>query len=175
MLRETISKILGEGADVDMAIAIKKTINSYPQVSGAYDLVIHNYGPNTYNGSVHIEIPDTLSADELDRLIRKITEDVYAKHNIILTAIGVYSVNTKDEEAVKIREDIAKIVFDIEYIIGMHGFYLDKEDKKIRFDVVISFDASDRYEVYRLVCGKVKEAYPDYDFQIAMDMDFSEI
>ena len=41
------------------------------------------------NGSVHIEVPDTLSADDLDKLLRKVTADVYQKHDVILTAIGV--------------------------------------------------------------------------------------
>ena len=37
--------------------------------------------------------------DELDRLNRNITIEVYKKHNVILTAIGVYSFNTKDDNA----------------------------------------------------------------------------
>ena len=89
MLRETLSKILGERADADLAKAIKRTVVDYPEINGAYDLVLHNYGPDTYQGSVHIEVPDTLSADELDQLIRKVTEDVFAKHSVILTAVGV--------------------------------------------------------------------------------------
>ena len=89
MLRETLSKILGERADAELAHEIKETIQSYPQIDGAYDLVLHNYGPDAHNGSVHIEVPDTLSADELDRLTRAVTMDVLQKHNVILTAIGV--------------------------------------------------------------------------------------
>ena len=63
MLRETLSQILGERADAELAREIKAAVNSYPQISGAYDLVLHNYGPDSYNGSIHIEVPDTLSAD----------------------------------------------------------------------------------------------------------------
>ena len=57
----------------------------------------------------------------------------------------------------------------------MHGFYLDKEEKTIRFDIVVSFDAKDRSQVYREVCENVQNEYPDYSLQIAMDIDFSEI
>lgn len=84
MLGDTLSKILGERADAELARAIKTTINSFSEISGAYDLVIHNYGPDSYNGSVHIEVPDTLSADQLDQLIRRVTIDVYQRHNEIL-------------------------------------------------------------------------------------------
>ena len=175
MLRDTLSKILGERADAGLVLDIKKTIRSYPEVSGAYDLVLHNYGPDSYNGSVHIEIPDTLSADELDRLTRRIHADVYHKHNVILTGIGVYAFNTKDPEAAAARERITQIVTADPNVLQMHGFFMDKEEKTLRFDIVVSFDAADRREVYRKACENVQKEYPDYTLQVAMDMDFSEI
>ncbi len=174
MLKDTLSKILGERADAQLARDIKETINSYPQISGAYDLVMHNYGPDSYNGSVHIEVPDTLSADDLDKLIRKIAVDVYHKHNVILTAIGVYSVNTKDPEAAAARENVSRIVMSVPHVLQMHGFYLDKEEKTLRFDIIVSFDAANRDSVFNEVCEKVQKEYPDYTLQVVMDTDFSE-
>ena len=97
MLRDTISQILGERNDAELARAIKQTVTGFPDVQGAYDLVLNNYGPDTWNGSIHIEVPDTYSADRLDQLIREITMKVLREHRVILTAIGVYSTNTKDE------------------------------------------------------------------------------
>ena len=174
MLRDTLSKILGERADAELARQIKATVTGYPEISGAYDLVLHNYGPDSYNGSVHIEVPDTLSADDLDKLIRKITVDVIQKHNVILTAIGVYSINTRDAEAVEVREKVHSIVKQNPYVLQMHAFYLDKQEKTLRFDIVVSFDAPDRKQVYRDICESVQQAYPDYTLQLAMDTDFTE-
>lgn len=174
MLRDTLSKVLGERVSIELARDIKRTINSYPEISGAYDLIIHNYGPDSYNGSVHIEVPDTLTADKLDQLIRTVTIDVYKKHNVILTAIGVYSMNTKDPYAKAARQNVQSIVRENEYVLQMHGFYINTEEKTMRFDIVISFDAEKRSEVYREVCEKVAAAYPDYAIQIGMDTDFSE-
>ena len=174
MLRDTISQILGERADAKLARDIKETINSYPDVSGAYDLVLHNYGPDSFNGSVHIEVPDTLSADDLDKMLRKITVDVYQKHNVILTAIGVYSYNTKDPEAASARKKVAAIVRKNPYVLEMHGFYLDKAEKTLRFDIVVSFDAKDRKQVYQEVSESVQKEFPEYTLQIVVDTDFSE-
>ena len=174
MLRDTLSKILGERVDAELAREIKKTVMSYPEVSGAYDLVMHNYGPDSYNGSVHIEVPDTLSADDLDKLIRTITVDVYQKHDVILTAIGVYSVNTKDPEAVQARERVREIAMSHAHVMQLHGFYLDKGEKAMRFDIVVSFDAPDRSAVYRDVREEVQRAFPEYTLQVAMDTDFTE-
>jgi cation diffusion facilitator family transporter len=174
MLGDTLSKILGERVDEELARNIKKKVTSYPEISGAYDLVIHNYGPDSYNGSVHIEVPDTLSADDLDKLIRKVTVDVYHEYDVILTAIGVYSINTRDPEIAADRERVRQMVMETPYVLQMHGFYMDKEEKTLRFDFVVSFDAEDRREVYRQVCEKVQNEYPDYTLQVAMDTDFSE-
>ena len=174
MLSETLSKILGERADAGLAREIKTTVGSHPEISGVYDLVLHNYGPDSYQGSVHIEVPDTLSADDLDKLIRKVSADVYQKHHVILTAIGVYSYNTKDPEAAEAREKVARLAAEDPCVLQMHGFYLDKAEKTIRFDIVVSFDAKDRRQVYRDVCERVQQAYPDYTLQVAMDTDFSE-
>ena len=175
MLRETLSKILGEHADAELAREIKQTVAGFQEVTGAYDLVLHDYGPDAYNGSVHIEVPDTLSADELDRLTRKVTAEVYHKHDVLLTAIGVYSYNTKDPEAVRAWETVHELVHAEPYVLQMHGFFMDREEKILRFDIIISFDAADRRQVYRDACEKVQKEYPDYTLQAAMDIDFSEI
>ena len=174
MLRETISHILGERNDSELAMGIQKTVLSFPDVQGAYDLVLNNYGPDTWNGSIHIEVPDTYSADRLDQLIREITMKVLCEHHVILTAIGVYSVNTKDEESIRARERVREIVFSHENVRQMHGFYLLKEQKTMRFDIVISFEAKDRRAVYSDVVSDVQKAFPDYELQVAMDTDFTE-
>ena len=174
MLRDTLSKILGERVDAQLAAEMKATIRENPEVRGAYDLILHDYGPDLYNGSVHIEVPDTMTADELDRLNRKITREVYDKHGVALTAISVYSYNTKDPEAAEARNRVSRIVTADPYVREMHGFYMDKIEKRMRFDVVVSFDAEDREKVYREVCEKVQKEFPDYKLLIAMDADFSE-
>ncbi len=174
MLQETISKVLGERADSKLSNAIKKTVRSFKDVSGAYDLVLNNYGPDSFNGSIHIEIPDTYSAGDLDELTRAITKEVYEKHKVILTAVGIYSVNTSNDNSAQIRDNINRIALANEYVIQLHGFYINKITKTIRFDMVISFDAPDRIKVLEEVSRQIKEVYPEYQLEIAIDIDFSE-
>lgn len=174
MLRDTISKILGEHNDLELARQIRQTITGFDGVQGVYDLVLNNYGPDNWNGSVHIEIPDTYTADQVDQLIRDITMKVLCDHHVLLTAIGVYSTNTKDPDVIRIRQAVQKIVFAHEHVRQMHGFYVLKDRKEMRFDVVISFDAGDRHAVYKEVIEDVQRAFPDYQLQVALDTDFSE-
>ncbi|MDO4620442.1 MAG: cation diffusion facilitator family transporter [Lachnospiraceae bacterium] len=173
MIRETLSKILGDRADVDFANQIKATVRSFPEVSGAYDLVLHDYGPDRFNGSIHVEVPDSLSINDLDQLNRDIETTVYQDHGVILTAIGVYAVNTKDPETVRVREEVRSLVMGIDHVLQMHGFHYDPEKKNLRFDVVIAFSAGNRGAVWRKVCETVADAYPGYTLQIAADTDFN--
>lgn len=174
MLRDTISKILGERNDTELAKGIHETVMSFPDVQGAYDLVLNNYGPDTWNGSIHIEVPDTYSADRLDLLIREITAKVLEKHHVVLTAIGVYSVNTKDENIIQAQQKVQDIVLAHEHVKQMHGFYMREDPKTMRFDVVISFDAKDRKAVCREVTESVQKEFPDHELQVTMDTDFAE-
>ncbi|MCR5176028.1 MAG: cation diffusion facilitator family transporter [Anaerovibrio sp.] len=174
MLKETISKILGERNDPELGKSIRKTIAGFPDVRGAYDLILNNYGPDTWQGSVHIEVPDTYDSIQLDKLQRDIMDKVYAEHNVLLTAIGVYAFNTRDEEVIKVEKAVRKIVTSYPYVRQIHGFYLNKEEKTIRFDLVISFNVDDRYAAFDEVVDHVKKEFPDYKCLIFIDTDFAE-
>ncbi len=174
MIRETLSHILGERPDAKKAMAVKAVVNSFPEVSGAYDLVLHNYGPDMLTGSVHIEVPDEMKVSELDKLEREITEAVLVQCNVVLTGISIYSKNTSDDELQSMLNKIRRVVMEHEHIIQMHGFYANPEKKEMRFDIVVGFEASDRDELYRHVVEDVQKMYPDYDLRVGFDADLSD-
>ena len=174
MIIETISKLLGEAGDAELGHKIRSTVLSFEGVEGAYDLVLNNYGPDAYSGSIHIAVPDTYTAWDIDDLIRDIQIKVYKEHNVILQAVGVYSINTKDKEVAAIEDEITQIAIHTEYVKQIHGFHMNSKNKVIRFDVVVSFDANDRTAVQREIVKKCKEKYPDYTFQVAVDTDYFE-
>jgi len=175
MIRNTISQLLGERNDPELAREVRKTIEDFPGVEGAYDLVLNNYGPDTWNGSIHIEVPDTYTADKLDQMIRDIQLEVYFKHQIILTAIGVYSINTQDPYVIAMHKKLKEIVFSHKYVTQLHGFYVDKSEKTIRFDVVISLDADDRLKIFEGVVKDVESKFPEYEIEAFPDVDFTGV
>lgn len=175
MLSDTVSKLLGEPGDVQLLQDIKKTVCEFPGVRGAYDLILHNYGPDTYSGSIHIEVDDDFKIDRLDELTREIMVAVNQKYHVLLTAVGVYSVNTKDEDTIRLKEEIGKLVLAHKFVKQIHGFYYSKKEQSVRFDVVISFDAESRQAVFAEVYEELKAKYPNLQFALAMDMDYGEI
>ncbi|MDU7411977.1 MAG: cation diffusion facilitator family transporter [Anaerococcus sp.] len=175
MIRNTISQLLGERNDPELAREVRKTVEDFPGVEGAYDLVLNNYGPDTWNGSIHIEVPDTYTADKLDQMIRDIQLEVYFKHQIILTAIGVYSINTQDPYVIAMHKKLKEIVFSHKYVTQLHGFYVDKSEKTIRFDVVISLDADDRLKIFEGVVKDVESKFSEYEIVAFPDVDFTGV
>ena len=174
MLRETLSQILGEQAEIELAVKIKSVAASFPQVRGVFDLILNNYGPDSYNGSLHVEVADTMTADAIDQLIRAISMKVYKETGVFLTAVSIYSCNTKDPAVVRMREKIEKTLLAHENISQVHGFYADLARKTIRFDIVVSFNEKDRFSLYRKSLKEIQDMYPDYSVTSILDTDFSE-
>ncbi len=173
ILREVLSKIIGERVDADLTRTVKQTVASVNGVDGAYDLLLEDYGPDTLWGSVHIEVPDELTANRIDELTRTIESKVYRECGVVLHTVGIYARNEGGALATKIRHDVYDIAYANDNVLEVHGFYVDEEAKSIRFDLVVSFDAPDREEVIDKVRGILKRRYPDYTFQVALDSDIS--
>ncbi len=172
MISETVSDILGRRADVEVSKRIKEIIVGEPAVLGAYDLFVHNYGPDREYASVHVELPDSMTVDQVDILTRRLTEKVYRETGVVLTGVGVYSRNT-DIKAENMRAAIEEIVLAHKWALQMHGFYIDEERKIIRFDVVMSFDIS-HSEGVKILSEEIKAAYPDYNIRIVADIDITD-
>lgn len=173
MMTETLDDILGQRADAETTIAIKRILNEEPEVRGAYDLVLNNYGPDKNIGSVHLELPDAMTVEQVDELTRRVQAKVLNETGVILTGVGVYSYNTKNDEAAKIRNTIQKLVLSHDWALQFHGFYVDIKKKSLRFDVVMSFEIDPKDGLDTLY-KEVREAYPDYDIYIAPDVDVSD-
>ncbi len=173
MIRETISEILGERIGAETAVRVNKCIAELPEVFGVYDVMFHEYGPDRLYCSAHVEVPDTMTAREIDVLQRKATAKLYQEEGIILTAMSIYSKNTQDPVAARIEKDIYDTVIKHEHVLQVHGFYISQEEHLIQFDVVISFDVPDRTALYQQILGEIQAKYPDYKVITILDTDFS--
>ena len=173
MMIETLNDIIGKREDAETTKDLKDIICEEEAVLGAYDVTLFNYGPNKNYGSVHVELPDTLTVDQVDRITRRIQNNVFRRTGVILTGIGVYSFNTSDDEAARMRNRIQETVLSHDWALQMHGFYADTEQKTLRFDVVMSFDV-DRKEVLEALHGEISGLYPDYEILIVPDVDMAD-
>lgn len=174
LIKESVDNMLGIRVESELSRQIKKEILKEKDVQGVFDLVLNNYGPDKYLGSVHIEVVDTLSVTDVDRISRSITNNISEKFGVILHTIGIYSVNTKDKKIIKIQKNIHDIVFSHKGILQMHGFYLDNKLKTINFDIIIDFKVKDREKLYQQIYNEVQKEYKNYKLNITLDIDISD-
>ena len=173
VLRTSLSSIIGERTSKETSEAIKHLVCENPEVKGAYDLIVNNYGPDRGIGSIHIEVADDMTAKDIHPLTRKIAVQVYEKFGIIMT-IGIYASNNSDPVINKIRSSIQEEVLSHPTIKQIHGFYLDQETKTISFDLIVDFEDKKSAETIKEITDHLKEKYPDYSFYVVEDKDFSD-
>lgn len=169
MLRETLSEILVEQVQREKARELKAAITSFPEVEGAYDLILHNYGPDFLIGSVHAA--DTMTAGDIDEPTRRIMHKVHAENGVMPEGVGIYSVNTRDPKVVAMRDAVMAIVEDHDQT---HGFYVDEASKRMSLDVVIDFAAPDAEAILNDIRSRIEAVYPDYAVQLTRDFDISD-
>ena len=173
MMMDTLDDIIGHRSDPEVTKRIKQLLAEEPEVRGAYDLLINDYGPGKNYATVHLELPDTMTVEQVDVLTRKVQLKVYKETGVVLTGIGVYSYNTQDSKAAEIRNTVFQTVMAHDWALQMHGFFVDTEKKTMRFDVVMSFDISPK-EGLCTVMEEVQKLYPDYQLMVTPDVDVSD-
>ncbi len=173
MLIETLDDIIGKRTDPELAKKIRGIMMAEPKVHGAYNLFVNNYGPDKNYASVILELPDTMTVDEADVLTKSIERKIYRETRVILAAVGVSSYNTHDSAAGHIRHEIRKLVMSHEWVLQIHGFHADVNNKEMRFNVVMSFNI-DPKEGLKTIYQEVHEKYPDYKLMLSAGVDISD-
>ena len=174
MLMSALDDILGRRPDAELSRSVRRTIQENFPVQGAYDLIMHNYGPNQIVASVHVAVDDTTTAEQIDEMTREITQKVMEETGVIITSVGVYSVNTRDPEAVRVQDIIHEVASEHEYCLQIHGVYVDSEKKTARYDMVLDFAAKDLQALYETISEEVRKALPEYSVTSVLDYDLSD-
>ena len=170
MIRDAVDDILGKREDKEFTDSIKETVCEQEGVTGAYDLILHSYGPDRIVGSVHIEVPASMTAGEIDSMEREISRRVFEKHGIILAGIGIYS--TDDSEgSLAVRSEVTRIVMSHDGVLQMHGFRADPEAKVMNLDVIIDYALDDREALCGQIRRELEERFPEYRIELVLDID----
>ena len=172
MLKETVDSMLGERADKELTAKLKDRIKSFDGVQGVYDLNLHNYGPSKIIASVHIQVINTMTAEEIHILTREIEYVIFKEFGISLT-IGIYAANDKGEFG-ELKKAIGNIINDYKSIIQCHGFYVDKSKNNVYFDLIVDFEEKNKKQIKDEVERRIKEKYPSYNYNIILDSDITD-
>lgn len=152
IIRESLSPLLGRDPDPELADQIKEIVSAENDVSGAHDLIIHNYGHRLDFATIHIEVPGTFSVEEGHLLADRIEKEVFRKTGVRLM-IHVDPDLSGNEEAVLLKKKILHIVKILDPALGVHDFHVntDGEESMVSFDLAVpySYDEKKSSEIVR--------------------------
>ena len=173
MIMSPINELLGSRSPVEFTGAIKQKVKEIENVRGVYDVVIHNYGPEQNMGALHVEVDDTLTASELHHITRQIQILVRREFGLFVT-VGFYAHHQEGSDAAKEEANVRAHVTGMDGVLGMHGFYVNHNDKVLSFDIVYSFKVQNPISLRQEVIQWLQTDYPSYDINIGLDRNYSE-
>ena len=169
----TSNSILGERPSKEDVEKIRSIISSFPPLSGGYDIRIHSYGPDSAVGTIDVEVPFTATAEEVYEAMMKAREAIRKEIGIDLT-FGMNATNQDDPEVIRMRDLTQKKMQMLSSdVIGIHGFHVHFEEKKIEFDVVVDFVLKDHAKFKRLMTEMLEKTFPGYSVEFNIDLDYS--
>ena len=172
MLASPINQLLGARVCPDLIREIKSEIAGMEGVQGVFDIILHGYGPNLTIGSLHIGVPDTMTARQIHGLTRQIAERMAARHGIIMT-VGVYANATGDSPYAELQRTIVQTLAREEHVLQVHGFYRS-DDGVVSVDVVPDLSVTDDPAFTQHLLALLDQALPGQPVQILIDHNYSD-
>lgn len=173
-IKETISPLLGQAPTQELVEQIRELVMKDENILGIHDLMVHDYGPNRIIVSLHAEVSasgDFLTLhDIIDNLERHIRSDLGC-----FATIHMDPVQDKDEETQTLKQQVTKIITQIDEKLTLHDFRVVKgpSHTNLIFDVVKPFSLKmDSTELIELICYKISEISQNYYCVIEIDEEY---
>lgn len=171
ILNETKNSLLGE-APVDKTVeAITEIVNRYPEALGIHDMMIHNYGPNRFIASLHVEVDGSADMFELHDCIDNIERTIQHELGILCT-IHMDPIVTDDETVSALRDFITIAVHHVDERLSIHDFrtVIGQSHTNMIFDLVVPFEVErNTDEICRAIEEEVWLHQPNYYCVITVD------
>ena len=141
ILRDTLNHLLGASPTEELIKSIEERIRCFDGVLGIHDLHVHNYGPNKYYASVHVEVDSAVDVMESHDMIDEIERD-FANNTDIMLVIHLDPIVIGDPELDTYRQEILAIVQQLDKAFDIHDFRMVKgpTHTNLIFDVAVSYD-----------------------------------
>ena len=172
MLSSPVNELLGARIPQELVREIKQEVGAFEEVHGVFDIILHNYGPNLLIGSLHVNVYDTMNAYEIHGLTRRISEQMYAKHGIVMT-VGVYAVATGDNKRSQLQSTVMQSLAKHPEIVQVHAFYYFEKEHRLSVDVVPDISVHDEAALSARLTEELKVLIPNEAISILIDHNYS--
>lgn len=138
IFKETLGALIGEPPTKETVAELEAKIMSYDHVTGIHDLILHNYGPGRFFGSVHAEMPSDIDVLISHDIIDNIERDIYNQMGIQLV-IHYDPLEVNNEHVNELRDIVMTIVKRIDEKLTIHDFRVvdGPSHTNLIFDIVL--------------------------------------
>lgn len=171
VLKGTVSDLLGKPGDKELAQELYRVIREEPMVLNAADMMLHDYGPESYSGSVNIEIDCGKTVEEVYSRIHALQLRIMREYHVTMV-FGIYAVNNDREAMKEMRAYIARFVREREHIKSYHALYIDPGSGDIYCDLVVDYSLRDWDALAEEFRGYMGKQYPDSRVQVVIETEF---
>jgi hypothetical protein len=158
ILNETKNSLLGEAPLNSQVDDIKKIVAEYPEILGIHDLIIHNYGPNSFIASFHAEVDGAGDIYALHDLIDNVEKRISEELQVSCT-VHMDPVVTDDETLNELKAFVCEVIAnEVDNSITIHDFraVTGVTHTNLIFDVVLPFESKHSPdEIAELISSKV--------------------
>lgn len=172
ILLDVVNKLLGDRPDAELGDMIMKEITAAPGIIGAYDLILHNYGPNIFIGNVNVELDEQLSIRDAYEIVKPLSVKIANEYGVFMY-FGFYAVNTTDEKTMEMNRKVKDTLLKDPDVLQVHAFYVEQDKKFMSFDVVLDFNVKDQLAKEKAIRDKVHSLFPDYEVEMVFDKDYT--
>ncbi|MDR2903703.1 MAG: cation diffusion facilitator family transporter [Clostridiales bacterium] len=130
--RETLSPLLGEPADPELAGNLKNGILSYPGIIGAHDLIVHNYGPSNIMATIHAEVPADTGIVAAHEIIDRAERELGEKFGLLLL-IHLDPIPLDNEKLAQLKTAVAAHLAALPDNITAHDYRLIPAETGFKF------------------------------------------
>ena len=171
VLKETLSDILGQAGEKELAQELYRIVRAEPLVLNAADMMLHNYGPDAYSGSVNVEIDHSKTVGEVYAALHELQLRIMHEKHITMV-FGIYAVDKDHTEIRRLREQVAAFVRQQEHVTSYHALYIHPNGKDIYVDLVVDYALTDWEVLRKEFTAYMAECYPDKHLELVIETNY---
>lgn len=171
VLKETLSDLLGQSGEKELAQELYRIIRAEPLVLNAADMMLHNYGPDAYSGSVNVEIDHSKTVGEVYAALHELQLRIMHEKHITMV-FGIYAVDKDHQEIRQLREQVAAFVREQEHVTSYHALYIHPNGRDIYVDLVVDYDLANWDALRREFTDYMAARYPEKHLELVIETNY---
>lgn len=171
LLMDTVGDLLGRPGEHELAVKMVEEIHNTEGIISVADVMLHNYGPDAWSGSVNVEMDHKMTVGEIYRILHALQLRIMHEYHVVMV-FGIYAVDNDHEQVRELRTKIASYIREKEHVKSYHAVYVSEDEKKIYCDFIVDYKLLDWDGLREDFIKYIKEFYPAYEIELTIETEF---